>query len=168
MAINLKLYNYRTSGSLKTNWPDNLNGYNLFIYKPKLFSLSKYGQGFLRNLLWYIFTMGKYRILFLTDANLIIHFTYLTPKMFRFPFMKRRDLQIGPCETIPEYQRKGIYSSVLKLVLEVCAKSERSIWIYTAPNNLASQKAIVKSGFKFYSEITMSGITKRMRVNKTT
>jgi hypothetical protein len=145
-------------------WPESYLGYKLILYKPGLFRLSQYGSNAIVNFLWYITTFGRFRILFLLDKEIVVHYSYITPKIYRFPFMKNNDMQIGPCATNPDYQKKGIFTDVLKLISECYANKSDSIWTYTTLTNLASQKAFERAGFHFFSYANMSLKTKIVRI----
>ena len=138
--------------------------YDLTIQKPQLFQLSQFGYGFFINLFWYIFTLGNFQILCLTDKTKLVHFTYIIPKVYRFPFMKDGDIQIGPCLTSEDYRKKGVYKSVLQYIIEKYSGKGRSLWIYTAEKNIASQSVIEKVGFQFCSMATISKLTKVVKL----
>lgn len=157
MFIKLTLYKYSVKDpkNLK-DWPERLKGYDLVIQKPTLFSLRKYEGNAMVNLLWYVFSFGRFRILYLLDQKKIVHFSYITPKIFRFPFMSKQDIQIGPCETNLDYQRQGIFTAVLKTIAQFYSNKDCSVWTYTTVTNQASQKAFERSGFVFYSFAEMN------------
>lgn len=94
------------------------------------------------------------------DDKTIVHTSYVSPKVYRFPFMGKKDIQIGPCWTNENYRNKGIYSNMLLFLLRFYSDVDRTIWIYTNLSNIASQKAILKSGFEFCSIMRISRWTK--------
>ena len=147
-----------------TEWPRNFMGYKLICYKPGFFRLSQYGSNAVVNFLWYITTFGRFRILFLLDGEIVVHYSYITPKIYRFPFMKINDMQIGPCATNADYQKKGIFTGVLKLIPAYYANKSDSIWTYTTLTNMASQKAFERAGFHFFSFAIMSLKTKIVKI----
>ena len=167
MFTKLTLYKYpvKDSETLKY-WPESLKGYDLVIQKPTLLSLTKYEGNAMVNLLWYVFSLGRFRILYLLDQKTIVHFSYITPKVFRFPFMGKKDIQIGPCETNPNYQRQGIFTSVLKTIAQFYSSKDCSVWTYTTLSNQASQKAFERSGFTFYSYAEMNKYSKILTLVK--
>jgi len=144
---------------------DVLSTYKLSILKPKISDLHKLGHGFVVNLFWYLISHGKVEVLQLTDSEYIVHFSYICPKVYRFPFMKTGDIQIGPCLTFEKYQKRGIYSAVLKYLISEYCKQNRTLWIYCNENNEASRKTIEKVGFKYYGNATINKLTKVIKIH---
>lgn len=144
--------------------PETFLGYTLILSKPGLFNLSPYGSNAIVNFLWYIATYGRFRILFLLDKDIVVHYSYVSPKIYRFPFMKKYDMQVGPCATNVDYQRKGIFTEVLKLIPACYSNKSDSVWTYTTLTNLASRKAFERAGYQFYAYATMSLKTKIVRI----
>ncbi len=145
-------------------WPDQFLSYRLIIYKPVLLNLSQFGTSSLVNLLWYLTTLGRFSILVLLDNETVVHYSYITPKVFRFPFMGKRDQQIGPCVTHADYRGKGIFTSVLRLIPAYYSKECDLIWTYTTQDDIAAQKAFGKAGYVFCSFAEMSLKTKIVRL----
>lgn len=145
-------------------WPQQVLGYRLVIYKPNIFNLYQFGTSSLVNLLWYITTLGRFSILVLLDKSVVVHYSYITPKVFRFPFMGKNDVQIGPCVTHPDYRGKSIFTNVLKLIPAYYAKESDLVWTYTTQDDIAAQKAFAKAGYEFYSYADMSLKTKIVKI----
>lgn len=165
--VELKLFKY-TVIHRKDDYvlPESLLGYKLIRYQPKLFKLSAYQQNPFLVLFWMIVSLGRSEIFLLLDNDVIVHSSYVSPKVYRFPFMNKNDIQIGPCATNPNYQKKGIYTQMLLLLQNIYSNKERTIWIYTNLKNTASQKAILKSGFEFFGIVKMSKLTKIIHLKK--
>ena len=66
--------------------------------------------------------------------------------------MNKRDLEIGPCNTYAEYRGKNIYPFVLSEITKAIGSDDREFYIMTYANNIASQKGIIKAGFKKVGE----------------
>jgi hypothetical protein len=147
-----------------SQWPEQLLGFKLIIYKPSLMSLSQFGTSPLVNLLWYLATINRFCILVLLDKETVVHYSYITPRMFRFLFMEKCDKQIGPCATNIDYQKRGIFTEVLKLIPAYYANKSNSIWTYTTITNSASRKAFERAGYEFVSHAKMNLITKIVRL----
>jgi hypothetical protein len=145
-------------------WPELFLGYKLVIYKPNVFNLSQYGTSSFVNFLWYLTTLGRFSILVLLDHDTVVHYSYITPKVFRFPFMGKNDVQIGPCVTHPDYRGKSIFTNVLKLIPAYYAKESDLVWTYTTQDDIAAQKAFAKAGYEFYSYADMSLKTKIVKI----
>ncbi len=161
----LLIYSISTMNlSVVDKWPEFINGYRLYIYKPKLLNLNQYGDGLIVNLLWYLASMGRFSILVLLDNETVVHYSYITPKVFRFSFMGKKDQQIGPCVTHADYRGKGIFTSVLRLIPAYFTKQCDYVWTYTTQDDIAAQKAFKKAGYMFYSFAEMSLRTKIVRL----
>jgi len=161
----LKLFKYRVlHANEELKLPEFLLGYKLVKHKPRLLKLAIYQQNPLLVLFWLIISFGRIDFFFLLDKDQIVHSSYVSPKVYRFPFMNSIDIQIGPCETNSKYQRKGIYTEMLGLLIKLYSQEERNIWIYTNLKNIPSQKAIIKSGFVFHALVKMSRFTRIIKL----
>ena len=110
-----ELYLYRHSGNSSSTEFILNPGYFLQVFKPVFFSLKRHKGNILIHIIWFVFTLGKYFIVYIMDENKnIIHHSYALPKFFKFPFMQKDDIQIGPCWTHKDYRGKGIYPFVLE------------------------------------------------------
>lgn len=165
MKRRLLVYKISASDKLPVyQWPEIYMGYKLIMYKPNVLNLSLYGTSSIVNLLWYITTFSRFSILVLLDKDIVAHYSYITPKVFRFPFMGRMDQQIGPCVTHPDYRGKGIFTNVLKLIPAYYSKKCDLVWTYTTQDDIAAQRAFDKAGYVFYSYADMSLKTKIVRI----
>ena len=159
LSIKLKLYKLARQGIPKdTKWPVSFIEYQCIVHSPDLFSLNKYGANMVINFLWYIFTLGKFKIVYLLDGDTVVHYSYITPKTFRFPFMGKNDIMVGPCFTNVYYRNNGVFTKVLRLINSVYC--DKDLWICANLNNAASIQAFVSSGYNFYSIAKISRLSK--------
>ena len=125
--------------------------YKLEVFKPSIFRLNNHYQNHLIYIFWYIFTIGKYRIVYVKNSKGdIIHYSHLLPKIIKFPFMNKNDLEIGPCWTKEEYRGQGIYPYVLSYIIREYRQRNKRVFMMTDESNIASQSGILKAGFRFY------------------
>ena len=82
-------------------WPIFKNGFN-------------HGMGRMKNLVWFFITRGRTYVYYCFDGQNKVHQSYVMKKCFKFPFLKKNDIHIGPCYTAEEYRGQGIYPAVLK------------------------------------------------------
>ena len=61
--------------------------------------------------------------------------------------MAKNDLQIGDTWTLPEYRGQGLASLAVGAIVGACRRPGRAFWYVVDQNNLASIRAIEKSGF---------------------
>ncbi len=128
-------------------------------FKPSIFRLKLHSDRLLIYLFWFIITMGKYQIYYIKDNNgTIIHYSHILPKFFKFPFMRKEDIEIGPCWTHQNFRGKNIYPFILTLILKNLSFLDRTFYIMTDENNIPSQKGILKAGFKLFAEGSKKGI----------
>ncbi len=166
MAVKLLVYKIDCDFCVKNQLKSNvLSNYKLTILKPNIFDLNKLGEGFVVNLFWYIITFGKFEILQLADSNDVAHYSYIAPKVYRFPFMKTGDIQIGPCLTFEKFQKRGIYSAVLQYLIKEYSMQGRTLWIYCNEKNEASRKTIEKVGFQYFGTATINKQTKVIKIH---
>jgi hypothetical protein len=159
LTIRLKMYKFARHGDHeKITWPVSFLGYQCIVHSPDLFSLRKYGSDLAVNFLWYLFTFGRFKIVTLIDGKNVAHYSYITPKTFRFPFMAKNDIMIGPCFTDSKYRGKGIFTEILRLINSIYCDND--LWICANLNNKASLRAFESSGYKFYSLAKISRLTK--------
>ncbi|MCX6235999.1 MAG: hypothetical protein NTY07_00350 [Bacteroidia bacterium] len=165
MTVKQVLYRLPNNATQEQNkWPLTFLGYQVSLLSPGLLSLGKYGRNPIINLLWYLATYGKFKILYLLDGKTVVHYSYITPKSFRFPFMEKDDFMIGPCFTNISYRGKGIFTEVLRLINSVY--NDKELWTYTTLTNITSQKVFERTGYKFYSFVKMSRLSKIVRLIK--
>lgn len=122
--------------------------YKLSIFKPSIFRLSAHSRFRVINLFWFILTIGRYCIYYVSDeTGQIVHYSYVMPKIFKFSFMDEpNSIHIGPCWTKPSHRGKGIYPAVL---IRICSDNLGVyIYIFAETGNVSSRKGIEKVGFE--------------------
>lgn len=124
--------------------------YELVYFKPSLSRLKLHTPAnSLVFLFWYFMTFGKYRIVYVKDGDVIIHFSIILPKYFKFPFIGPNDLEIGPCWTKEEYRGQGLYPAALSYIIRKYQHTRvQRLFMFTRKPNVASQKGILKVGFR--------------------
>jgi RimJ/RimL family protein N-acetyltransferase len=100
------------------------------MHQLRLFQNREYGQ------------MLAYR-----DGTLV-HRSYVFPGWFRFPFMRRTDLQIGDTWTSPAHRGQGIATAAIERILDEWAAPDRCFWYVVSSDNTSSIRAIQKAGFE--------------------
>ena len=126
--------------------------FDFFLFRPKFLKLrlhsDKNKKSFWLYLIWYLFTLGEYRILYIYSKknNELAHFSNVVPGFFKYSFISQNDMQIANCYTYKKYRRKGFYVFAISEIQRVFGK--KRIWIGSESSNLESIKAIEKMGFK--------------------
>lgn len=131
-----------------------LSSCTLEVFEPNIFKPKAKGEKvdfktLLVRLSFLLTTKGKVRIYLLRKNEEVIHASYVIPKCSKFPFMSELDLEIGPCNTIKSYRRKGCYLHVLQnIVKKELAEQEGTFYMLVNEENIASMRGIEKAGFK--------------------
>tara|TARA_B100000900_G_C20455614_1_gene665028 strand:- start:158 stop:646 length:489 start_codon:yes stop_codon:yes gene_type:complete len=142
-----KKYNFYKSDDQRIKELNIPNGYDFLWFKPKLLKLQLHGGSVVKYLLWYFFTLGRYKILYIKNkkANKYAHWSNIMPKTWQYPFMSKQDKHIISCYTEPSDRGKGLYP----FAIELARKKYSDIWIISEVNNIASNNGIIKTGFTF-------------------
>lgn len=116
--------------------------------KVKIITVSKHDRKYLKkkDYMWKILTLGKYRkVLVLNENDDMMHFSTVIGPNFKFPFLKRKEAEIGPCSTRIAYRGQGIYPSVLKYILG--SGWYQDYYMLIEDTNLSSIRGVEKAGF---------------------
>jgi RimJ/RimL family protein N-acetyltransferase len=140
--------------------------YTYKVFRPSIMKTGLDNSENLKRFLWYLITLGKLRIFYIMERDIVIHYSFIIPKNFRFPFMNKGDLQIGPCFTDPKFRGRGIYTHALKLIPTLFSKQTSNFWIYTTDVNKISQHVIEKAGYGFNGYFISSGLLRILKKQK--
>lgn len=157
-----KIYLYLNINNYKNLDESSLSEFKIEIHEPNIYHRTKHNNNIFRSYIDYFVFYGKYRILYVLDNEKIVHYTYITSKCYRFPFMNNNDIQIGPCYTYEKYRGKKIYKSVLSHIINNTSDNKK-IWIYTTEDNHISQRAIESVGFKHVDTLVTTKILKILK-----
>lgn len=134
--------------------PDLDKPYQCIFWQPGWFSVVPPGLRGARFMVWWlfhrlrIFVNRDYGLLLVYCDKDLVHRSCVFPGFFRFPFMKKQDLQIGDTWTAVEHRRRGIAAFAISKILEVCRQPGRQFWYVVDEENLPSIKAVEKAGFR--------------------
>ena len=95
------------------------------------------------NIYWWLITNGKYRVWCAYDGIKVIHTSYVIPKCYKFPFLKKGSYEIGPCYTDKDYRGKSIYPAVLSKIVV----GGGTAYMIINDNNASSIRGVIKAGF---------------------
>lgn len=140
--------------------------YTYRVFQPSIMRTGLNDAEILKRFLWYLITLGKLRIFYIMDGDIAIHYSFLIPKNFRFPFMNKGDLQIGPCYTDPKFRGRGLYFQALKLIPKLFFEQTSNFWIYTTDTNMISQHVIEKAGYCFSGYFISTGWLRILKKQK--
>lgn len=130
-------------------------GYQLCVFTPSLkapfLSLqdrtghAKEFHNFIVELRWAIASKFRYKIYYVVHNGEIVHTSYCERKCFKFPFMKKGDVHIGPCHTSDQHRGMNIYPAVLS---KICKVEPRHKFMIVEQTNLSSTNGVLKAGFQ--------------------
>ena len=119
------------------------------IFKPTLLKLKPHKNKIFIYLFWYLFTFGKYKIIYVTNRDeKIVCYSHLLPKFFKFPFMAKQDLHMGPSWTDPNYRGQGIFTYVKNHTLQTFHNKGVAFWAIVEKDNYPSIRVQLKNGFE--------------------
>jgi len=128
------------------------NKIELIFWTPSLFKIKPILFPYMPFIIWYmfyyfgIFVNKKYRIAYIKNKNKILHKTLIFPKFYRFPFMKKNDLQLGDILTEKSFRGKGVASKVISFILD--KYKTKSFWFLCNENNISSIMLAHNNNFK--------------------
>ncbi len=94
-----------------------------------------------------MFANPEYGVLLVYHDGRLVHRSGLFPRHARFPFMARKDLQIGDVWTDPQHRNRGLASFALYQLVGAKAGRGRRIWYVVEAGNAPSLRTVEKSGF---------------------
>jgi RimJ/RimL family protein N-acetyltransferase len=94
----------------------------------------------------FVFANPGYAIFVVYEGQELVHYSGIYPGYFRFPFMAKKDLQIGNTWTHPDHRGRGIAGFAISKILELERAPSRTIWYLTEDENLASVRAAEDAG----------------------
>lgn len=119
------------------------------ILRPGLFGqlpiALPHGPGPLHHLAWRAGGGGVEGVYIAEGDPAIAHYSYVVRKDFRFPFMGRDELHIGPCWTAPVARGRGLFPAMLQQIAHDFPG--KRLWMFTQVDNHASRAGIAKAGF---------------------
>lgn len=93
------------------------------------------------------FSNRDYSLLLIHDGKTLVHRSCVFPRYFRFPFMGKRDLQIGDTWTAKEHRGGNLAAFAAQKIFELQRKPGRRFWYVASESNRPSIRAAEKAGF---------------------
>jgi RimJ/RimL family protein N-acetyltransferase len=100
----------------------------------------------------HLFSNQDYGVFLIFRGMDLVHRSCVFPKYFRFPFMIKKDLQIGDTWTDPKYRGRGLAAYAMKKITHLQKAPGRRFWYVTERENIASIRAAEKAGFVKFGE----------------
>ena len=138
------------------------SSFNLKVFNVKKEKVNLKQHGLKSFLLWNPITCGScytYRA-YDRNSNVIIHESYVIHKCYKFPFLGKNDIEIGPCYTHENWRGKGIYPAVLNMINEEELTNFDKSYMIIDSSNTASIRGVIKAGYSKVSQIKKSKFLK--------
>lgn len=88
------------------------------IVLKKLHPFSLKFKGLKANIYWWVISKKSWiAYVYEKKTKKIASFSYVLGRSYKFPFMKKHQLQIGPSFTYPEFRKKGLFKSTIQFIL---------------------------------------------------
>ncbi|MBQ8764993.1 MAG: hypothetical protein IJZ12_03635 [Clostridia bacterium] len=119
----------------------------------------------LSRVFFFLISKGRLAIYYVKNQEKgdIMHTSYVIGKCFKFPFMKKEDIDIGPCQTAKAYRGKGIYKNVLNFINNEQSLGSKAAYMIVKTDNIPSIKGIETARFKRVGLVSKS---KRLKIYK--
>lgn len=121
--------------------------------------------GWKECLLWNLQCLGKVKAYIVYENEKLIHYSYVTKRCFKFPFLKAEDIEIGPCVTDEAYRGRGIYPEVLRQIVSSELRGGTAYMIIS-DTNTSSIRGVEKCGFIKTGDKISKTKTKRYLIDK--
>lgn len=98
-----------------------------------------------------VFPNRDYAVLVVRRGEELVHYSGITGRYWRFPFMAADDLQIGDTWTHPDHRGKGVAGFAVHSVLAAMGRPGRRIWYVVEEINAPSIRAAEGAGMTLYA-----------------
>jgi RimJ/RimL family protein N-acetyltransferase len=129
-------------------------GYESLFWRPSLTRLCPHGQPLYPFVFWWllhmirVFRNREYGAFLIRHDNQWVHRSVVTPRFFRFPFMKVNDLQVGDVWTAERERGRGLASFALLSILDADRNRQRPYWYLVEEDHLASIRIAERANFR--------------------
>ena len=121
-------------------------------------------NGWKNAIQWNVAAMGKVKAYTVYDNGKTIHSSYVVWGSEKFRFLKKGDIEIGPCWTHPDYRGLGIYPAVLSHIIQKELAGGGTAYMIIHETNEASQRGVAKAGFCKTGDYVEKDFLKRYRI----
>jgi len=97
-----------------------------------------------------VFATRDYAVLLIRQRGRLVNRACLFPAHFKFPFMRRGDLQVAGVWTEPSCRGEGLGLLAVHELLLRCAQADRVLWYMVREKNLPSIRLAEKAQFTFW------------------
>jgi RimJ/RimL family protein N-acetyltransferase len=130
------------------------DGFTSDIWRPSLWSWTPEGVPVLPTAVWTalhharVFANRDLGMVLIRSQGQVVHSLLVTPRWYRFPFMRNADVQIGAVFTAPAFRGRGLARVGISLACMHWRRQGRDLWYLTEGDNEASIRAASACGFR--------------------
>lgn len=141
---------------------------NFILWKPSLVHLTPSNKN-LKYVVYWLFHMLKvfnnssYSSVLVYDGDLIVASLLVVPAYYKWPFMKRNDVQFTYVLTSKKYRGQGLAKRMISFAANNI--NTENCWYVTNKSNLASIKVAEGMGFKIVGTGVRVGLFKKIILN---
>jgi RimJ/RimL family protein N-acetyltransferase len=123
------------------------------LWRPSLFELHPpFVPKLTYSVFWgfhqaHVFRNRQYAVLLGYEGSRVVHSMTVFPPYFRFPFMRKNDLQLGNLLTAEDQRGKGIATAAIRRAVELVGQPGRRIFYLSRVDNVPSIRAAERAGF---------------------
>lgn len=103
--------------------------------------------GLIEAIMWNVFCLGRCKLYRMYYNETMVHSSLVARGSFKFTFLRKNDIEIGPCWTNEEYRGRGIYPYMLGVIIKEEISNGGTAYMIVADDNKSSLKGITKAGF---------------------
>lgn len=141
-----ELYEVKKEAYVKCNTKCEYKTIEIVDFTAELFGDTK--KGAFIAFMWKVITLKKPKAYVIRDNDgKIIHSTCVIPKCYKFPFMGKKDIHIGPGQTAKQYRGQGLWPYVVSAIVENELDEKNSAFGMINTRNENSIKGFKKVGF---------------------
>ena len=129
--------------------------YSFKIWKPSNYRITPKGlfsSLFFKLWILFFFNVFDYSVFIIYKDKEIAHYSIVSTKYFKFPFMNSNDFHIGPIMTKEEYRGQGLATFVLQKIIEIYNKNNCRFWYVVQEENKISRHLAEKFNFIPFGE----------------
>jgi RimJ/RimL family protein N-acetyltransferase len=98
-----------------------------------------------------IFSNRDYMVFVVRRGDEFAHYSGVTGRYWRFPFLAKNDLQIGDTWTHPDHRGKGLAGFAARSILAAMSRPGRRIWYVVEDINTPSIRTAEGAGMSLYA-----------------
>jgi GNAT superfamily N-acetyltransferase len=166
--VKILIYQYDSSTGQVAEQSDHAKtNYRLVLWRPTLTDWIPPGKGkkYIIYTLFHLLGVFKnkdYASMLVFHGNTLISSLLIVPAYYKWPFMKKNDLQFTYVITHKSYRGQGLAEQAISYAVQRLKAANRVFWYVTDETNIPSIRLCEKIGFKFFEYGKNTGLLKKV------